>query len=33
MQGILFSVATKNNIVVTVGLNGSKATIIQGTRN
>ena len=33
MHGILFSVATKNNIVVTVGLDGNKATIIKGTRN
>ena len=33
MQGILFSIATKNNIVVTVGLRGSKAIIIKGTRN
>jgi hypothetical protein len=33
MQGILFSIATKNNLVVTVGLNGSKATIIKGTSN
>jgi len=33
MQGILFSIATKNNIVVTVGLKGSKAIIVKGTRN
>jgi hypothetical protein len=33
MQGILFSVATKQNTAITVGFNGSKAIIIKGTRN
>ena len=33
MQGILVSIATKNKIVVTVGLSGSKAIIIKGERN
>ena len=33
MQGIYYSLAIKNNIVTTVGFNGSKAVIIKGTRN
>ncbi len=32
IQGILFSVATKNNTVISVGLKGSKAIIIKGSR-
>ncbi len=33
MQGILFSVALKNNTIVTVVLRGSKAIIIKGERS
>ena len=33
IQGIYFSVAVKNNIVISVGLEGSKAIIIKGIRN
>lgn len=33
IQGIYFSVAVKNNIVITVGLEGSKAIIVKGNRN
>jgi len=33
IQGIYYSLSAKNNIVITVGFNGSKAIIIKGTRN
>ncbi|MBE0539406.1 MAG: glucosyl transferase [Ignavibacterium sp.] len=33
IQGIYYSLSAKNNIVITVGFNGSKAIIIKGERN
>jgi hypothetical protein len=33
IQGIYYSISVKNNIVITVGFNGSKAIIIKGERN
>jgi hypothetical protein len=33
IQGIYYSISAKNNIVITVGFNGSKAIIIKGERN
>jgi len=33
IQGIYYSLSAKNNIVITVGFNGSKAIIMKGTRN
>jgi hypothetical protein len=32
IQGIYFSVAVKNNMVITVGLEGNRAIIVKGTR-
>jgi hypothetical protein len=33
IQGIYFSVTVKNNMVITVGLEGNRAIIVKGTRN
>lgn len=33
IQGIYFSVAVKNNMVITVGLEGNRAIIVKGLRN
>ena len=33
IQGIYFSVAVKDNIVITVGLEGGKAIIVKGNSN